>query len=245
MGRPTVHDVASAAGVSLATVSIVLNGKPGVGTDARARVLAAAEQLGYRTRGTRPMLGLLVERLPVPAYSDPAVGMMIQGAETEAKRLGYHLVLESIEPGMRDLPAMLTGRQVRGAIVLGSGDTTDAYVRSVAAGDIPIVLADNYVEGLDVPCVVPDNATGASLVTRHLIELGHRRIAFLEGPAKYKTLTERKEGYLRAHVQAGLTPDPSLAIPPLHHGARKGYFETQQLLSLPPSQRPTASFRRE
>jgi LacI family transcriptional regulator len=82
--------------------------------------------------------------------------------------------------------------------VLGGGDISDDYIRTLVAAGLPVVLADNFVDGLAVPCVLSDNETGAYLATRHLIDLGHRRIAILEGPRKYKTLTERLEGYLRA-----------------------------------------------
>src|SRR5436305_1775285 len=77
---------------------------------------------------------------------------------------------------------------------------------------------------------------------RHLIELGHTRIAILEGPRKYKTLTERREGYMRALDEAGLPIDPQLMIKPLHHRPRKGYEEAQGLLALSASKRPTAIF---
>jgi LacI family transcriptional regulator len=93
-----------------------------------------------------------------------------------------------------------------------------------------------------VPCVLGDNEAGAYLATRHLIELGHRRIALLEGPRKYKTLTERLEGYLRALDEAGLAADPALMIKPMHAGPRKGYREIEALLALPREQWPTAIF---
>src|SRR5438445_9222740 len=106
--RPTVKDVADDAGVSLATVSLVLNGKVGVGPDTRQRVQAVIERLGYQRRGLRPVIGLLIERLSVPAYSDPLVSLMIHGAEVEASRRGYHFLLATIEGGTTELPAMVT-----------------------------------------------------------------------------------------------------------------------------------------
>ncbi|HZS91503.1 MAG TPA: LacI family DNA-binding transcriptional regulator [Chloroflexota bacterium] len=240
--RRTAREVAQEAGVSLATVSNVLNGKAGVSEETRERVLAIAERLGYQPRTQRSVIGLLIERLPVPAYNDPAVGLMIQGVENEASRRGYHMLLASLDPGFAQLPAMVTGRQVSGLIVLGGGDISDAFIRMLVATKVPVVLADNFVDGLAVPCVLADNETGAYLATCHLIELGHRRIAMLEGPRKYKTLTERLEGYLRAHDLAQITPDPTLMIRPLHGNPRKGYRETQALLELPRLHWPTAIF---
>ena len=240
--RPTVKDVADQAGVSLATVSLVLNGKVGVGPDTRQRVQEAIYRLGYQRRGQRPVIGLLIERLSVPAYSDPLVSLMIHGAELEASRRGYHILLASIERGSTQLPAMVTEQQVGGLVVVGGGDISDAYIRTLADTALPLVLVDNYVNGLTVPCVLGDNVTGAYLVTRHLIELGHERIALLEGPRKYKTLTDRREGYLRAIDEAGLPIDPALLVKPLHLSSRKGYHEAQALLALPSGQRPTAIF---
>ncbi len=240
--RPTIRDVATEAGVSLATVSLVLNGKNGVGADTRQRVLAAIDRLGYQARGDRSVVGVLVERLSIPAYSDPALSLMIQGIETEASRRGYHMMLASVETGAAALPAMVSARQVSGVVVLGGGDISDDYIRALAATGTPLVLADNVVDGLAVPCVLPDNATGANLMTRHLIDLGHQRIAILEGPRKYKTLTERREGYLRALDQADLSPDPTLLVRPIPGSARKGYLEMRALLELPRNRWPTAVF---
>src|SRR5579871_1617030 len=240
--RSTVKDVADEAGVSLATVSLVLNGKAGVGSDTRQRVQETIVRLGYQRRSQRPVIGLLIERLSVPAYSDPLVSLMIHGAEVEAGRRGYHILLASIERGAAQAPAMVAEQQVGGVLVVGGGDIADAYIRTLAETGLPLVLLDNYVQGLAVPCVLGDNVTGAYLATRHLIDAGHKRVALLEGPRKYKTLTDRREGYLRAMDEAGLAVDPALVVKPRHHGARKGYEETQALLTLPADARPTAIF---
>lgn len=240
--RTTVRNVANEAGVSLATVSLVLNGKGGVSDETRQRVLATIERLGYQRRGQRPLIGLLVERLPVPVFGDPFVGSVIQGVELEANRRGYHVLLSSVEQGATQLPAMVTEQQVSGLVVVGGGDISDTYVQLLMDTGLPLVLVDNIVEGLAIPCVLADNVTGAYLATRHLIDLGHERIALLEGPPKYKTLVERKEGYLRALDRVDRTVDPHLLIKPLHGSLRKGYCETQALLALRREQWPTAIF---
>lgn len=240
--RPTVKDVADEAGVSLATVSLVLNGKVGVGPETRQRVQIAIDRLGYQRRGQRLVIGLLLERLSVPAYSDPLVGLMIHGAEIEASRHGYHVLLASVEPGISQLPAMVLEQQIGGMLAVGGGDLSDAYIRVLAEAGLPLVLLDNYVNGLMVPCVLGDNSTGAYLATRHLIDLGHERIALIEGPRKYKTLGDRRQGYLAAMDEAGLPIDPALMIKPAHPGARKGELEMRELLSLPAARQPTAVF---
>lgn len=240
--RITVRDIARMSGVSLATVSLVVNGKEGVSDETRRRVLAVVEELGYQRRSQRPTLGLLVERLKVPAFGDPFVGAMVQGVELEASSRGYHVLLASIEPGFSHLPAMVLEQKVSGLVVLGGGDISDSYIRLLARTGLPIVLADNEVSGLAIPCVMADNVGGAYLATGHLLEQGHQRIALLEGPSKYKTLQERKEGYVRALAQAGYAVDPRLMVKPVQAPARKGYDEALALLSLPVSDRPTAIF---
>src|SRR5260370_1220395 len=82
--------------------------------------------------------------------------------------------------------------------------------RQRAASGPPFVLVDNYVVGEELDCVLPDNVTAGFTATRHLIELGHRRIALLEGPSKYKTLTDRLEGYLGALISADIALDPAM-----------------------------------
>jgi DNA-binding LacI/PurR family transcriptional regulator len=240
--RPTVKEVADDAGVSLATVSLVLNGKVGVGPQTRQRVQEAIERLGYRRRGQRLAIGLLIERLSVPATGDPLVSVMIHGVELEASRQGYHVLFASIESGTAQLPAMVIEQQVGGLVVVGGGDISDTYIRALAETGLPLVLVDNYVDGLAVPCVLGDNVAGGYLAARHLIELGHKRIALLEGPRKYKTLTERREGFLRALDEAGLSVDPRLMAKPLRLGPRKGYHEVKSLLALPRDQWPSAIF---
>src|ERR1700756_4631084 len=96
--RPTAREVAEEAGVSLATVSLVFNGKPGVSDQTRKRVLHTIERLGYQGRSDRSAIGVLVERLPVSVFSDPAVGLMIQGIEDEVRRRDYHMLLATVEP---------------------------------------------------------------------------------------------------------------------------------------------------
>lgn len=240
--RPTIKDVADDVGVSLTTVSLVLNGKVGVGPETRLRVQQSMENLGYRRRGQRMAIGVLIERLPVPLAADPLVSLMLHGVEVEAGRRGYHVLLASIERGATQAPAMVTEQKVGGLVVVGGGDISDSYIRSVADAGLPLVLVDNYVDGLAVPCVLGDNMSGGYLATRHLIELGHTRIALLEGPYKYKTLMERRAGYVRALDEANLATEAGLMVKPLHIDSRKGYHETCGLLALPARQRPTAIF---
>jgi DNA-binding LacI/PurR family transcriptional regulator len=254
MSQPTIRDVATEAGVSLSAVSLYLNNKPGLGNETRERIAGAVEKLGYIPRArNRPgvgggpvvatsLIGLLLENLPFPAFSDILYLQVLQGFESEARRQGYHTVITTLDTNdTLEVPAAVLDGQFAGLVALGGGDVSDDFLRAVSETGVPLVLVDNYLLTGEVDCVVPDNEMGAYFATRHLIERGHRRIAAIAGPPKYKPLTDRLQGYLRAMHEAGLGPEPWMIQHSLSHGmANKGYREMQALLACP--ERPTAVF---
>jgi LacI family transcriptional regulator len=254
MSQPTIRDVALEAGVSLSAVSLYLNNKPGLSNETRDRIAAAAERVGYVPRGrtrvtpaagsaaSTSLIGMLLENLPFPAFSDILYLQVLQGFESEARRRGYHTVITTLDTqDVLQVPAAVIDGQFAGLVALGGGDVSDDFIHSVLATGVPLVLVDNYLLSGEVDCVVPDNEIGAYFATRHLIERGHRRIAAIAGPAKYKTLTDRLQGYLRAMHEAGLGPHPQMIQPSLSHGLpNKGYLEMQALLACP--ELPTAVF---
>jgi LacI family transcriptional regulator len=247
MSRPTIADIAREAQVSTTAVSLYLHNKPGLGEGTRERIAQAVDKLGYMPRGQRrgnasALIGLLVEELPLPLFSDIFYAEMVQGLESRARQLGYHTVLTVVDPpASNNIPTLVAERQVAGLVAVGGGDLTDEFIASIASLAVPLVLVDNYLLEGAADCVLPDNEMGAYNATRHLIERGHRRIAVIMGPAKYKPLIDRQQGYLRAMMEAGLGPDPELMQPSLSKGVpNKGYREMHALLARP--QRPTAVF---
>jgi LacI family transcriptional regulator len=242
---PTIRDVAAEANVSISTVSLYIRERDRVTGETGRRIAAAIEKIGYIPRPRVPsksdhkFVGFLVEKLPVPVFSDIFYGQVINGLETAAREQGYSLLFAIVENDQ--LPPMVTENQVSGLLFLGGSPTNDALIRILVQRELPLVLVDNYIPGLPVHAVVPDNAWGAYAAFKHLLELGHRRIAIIEGPRKYKTLTDRLYGALRAAEDHGLTLPPEYRQPSLSAGRlRKGYREMKQLLSLP--QPPTAVF---
>jgi DNA-binding LacI/PurR family transcriptional regulator len=243
--RATIRDVAAEANVSTSTVSLYIRKQGGVGEEAGQRIAAAIEKLNYAPRPYRStaesnFVGLLMERLPLPAFADIFYGGIIHGIESQAKEHGYSVVFSMVEEGDK-WPRMVLENQVRGLLFLGGSPTNDALATELIERNIPMVLVDNYVPGLQIDCVVPDNRVGGYLALKHLLDLGHQRIAIIEGPAKYKTLTDRFEGALRAAEEGGVPIPPVYQQQSLSQGKpKKGYLEMAHLLSLP--QPPTAVF---
>lgn len=207
-------------------------------------MVGVLERLGYES-GRAPRarkhfrFGLVIEQLPLPVLQDIFYAEVIAGMESALKADGHGLLLHVLEPGETVSRAIQALREqgVDGALLLGGGDITDDGIRELASSSFPFVLVDNYVVGEKLDCVLPDNVMAGYLATRHLLDLGHRRIAVLEGPPKYKTLTDRLDGYLRALTEADLAVDPALMIKPVSGTPRKGYLQMHQVLALP--ERPT------
>ena len=242
---PTIRDVAAAAEVSISTVSLYIRGDARVREATGRRIAAAIEKLNYVPRprvshkSKSKIFGFLVEKLPVPAFSDIVYGEVIYGMETVAREYGYGLSFSIIED--EQLPPMVTENQVGGILILGGSSANDALATTLTELEIPVMLVDNYVPGLPIPAVVPDNEWGGYAAFKHLIDLGHHRVAVIEGPRKYKTLTDRLNGALRAAAESGLAIPPEYRQVSLSAGRlRKGYREMKQLLSLP--EPPTAVF---
>ena len=248
----TLRDIADATGVSLAAVSLALNGRPGVSAATRERVLASAADLGYVRRAERHVrqgrgfIGFVMEQLPFPVFSDIFYGDVVHGIDQEAHELGFasgFTVIEGEQPAeaRAKVRQMLLGNRVRGLIVIGGSNLIDAVVRDLARQPAPIVLLDNYLYDLPLDGIEMDHTIGGYLATRHLLYLGHRGIGFIAGPPKFRTLSDRADGYRRALLDAGLPVDPDLIVEPCGpHGSKKGYHEMRRLLSRP--RRPTAVF---
>lgn len=245
--QPNMRDVAARAGVSLSAVSLVLNGKPGVGADTRARVHAAINELGYVPGGRRSssvdakVLGLLMESLSVPVSSDGFYTRIIAGIEEAAYRLGYRLLLHLYRPGVDPIDDIrgVMGRDVDGLIVANDGDVTSDMIQKIAASGSALVLVENYVDA-PIHTVTADNFTAGLTMTEHLIKLGHRRIGALRGPIKYSSLRDRLRGHDAALLEHGLPIDHDLRPAPVSGHPKKGYVQMQQLLALPDP--PTAVF---
>lgn len=249
--RVTIRDVASEANVAVSTVSLYMQQAGRVSHETGQRVAAAIQRLGYVhrsrrvTRGTNSakqqaaLFGLFMEELPQKAFPQTFYGAAIRAIETLAVKHGYAMLFSSIHES--NIPPAVLERQVDGAIVLGGGPMNDALAVKLVERNVPLVLLDNYVMGLQVDSICPDNEWGGYTAFKHLADLGHERIAIIEGPRKYKTLTDRLWGALRAAEECGIHLPPEYRQPSISSGyPQKGYREMKQLLGL--QQPPSAVF---
>ncbi|KAB8168561.1 LacI family DNA-binding transcriptional regulator [Streptomyces sp. 3MP-14] len=196
-------DIAAQAGVSEATVSRVLNGKPGVATATRESVLAALDLLGYErparlTKRSAGLVGLITPELENPIF--PAFAQVICQALT---RQGYTPVLATQTPGGStedELTGMLVERGVTGIIFVSGlhADTSadmERYDRLRASG-VPFVLINGYAPSVRAPFVSPDDRAAMRLAVTHLVSLGHRRIGLALGPIRFVPVRRKLAGFL-------------------------------------------------
>ena len=190
--RARLADIAEQADVSEATVSRVLNGKPGVAESTRQAVLTALDLLGYErpSRLRRKSAGLV--GLVMPELTNPIFPAFAQIIETALARHGYTPVLCTQTPGgvhEDDYVQMLLDRGVAGIIYvsgLHADSSTDPqrYVRLRERG-LPIVLVNGFLEGVDAPFISNDDVASMELALTHLVQLGHTQIGLAVGPDRF------------------------------------------------------------
>lgn len=211
MGPPRLADIARHAGVSEATVSRVLNDKPGVGAATRKAVLTALDVLGYERPARLRQRSAGLVGMVVPELANPIFPMFAQAAEGILAQHGYTPVLCTQTPGgisEDEYVEMLLERNVSGIIFVSGlhADTTadhDRY-RALLARRLPIVLVNGYVADLPASFVSPDDHTAARLAVNHLAALGHTRIGFASGPHRYLPVQRKMAGFRAALADNGL-----------------------------------------
>lgn len=203
--RARLADIAAQAGVSEATVSRVLNAKPGVAEATRQAVLTALDVLGYErpARLRRRPAGLV--GLIVPELENPIFPRFAQVIETALAGHGYTAVLCTQTPGgvyEDDYTQMLLERGVSGIIFVSGvhADTTTDVSRYVRLRDrgLPIVLVNGYIDGVEAPFVSNDDVASMDLAVAHLAALGHTRIGLALGPARYVPVIRKVTGFRAA-----------------------------------------------
>jgi DNA-binding LacI/PurR family transcriptional regulator len=213
--RPTIRDVARQAGVSHQTVSRVINRSEGVLPETRAMVEAAIEQMGYRPNAiARSMARGRTHTLACisPNLTDYTFASVIEGAEVEARQHEYFMLSSSAsDPGsFRELVDELVGhRRVDGLIVINPyADDRFEYTPK----DFPLVFIGASAHEKNICSVSLDDEKVAFEATRHLIMLGHSKIALVTGPMEEDCSQDRTEGYRRALQEAGIAFDESMVI---------------------------------
>jgi LacI family transcriptional regulator len=226
-----MREVAAVAGVSLSTVSRVVNGGAGVRDDLADRVREAVEMLGYRHNLTASTLrradrqsatiGVIFEDV-----SNPFFGAVHRGVEDVARERGVLTLVGSSDEEAdreRELADAFMARGVDGLIVATAVDDNAYLLRERAAG-LELVFVDRPPNFIDADAVVSDNAGGARTAVEHLIAAGHRRIGFLGDRPDVFTASERLRGYREALAGHGLAEDLELVRHPMFRGV--GAYET-------------------
>jgi LacI family transcriptional regulator len=237
--RTTIHDVAAAAGVSVATVSKAVNGRYGVAPETSARVMAAVVELGYesslvassmRSRRTG-VIGVLV------ADFEPFSAEVLKGVARGLTDTSYDLMAYS---GSHQLGAGWERRslsRLSGTLIDGAIMVTPTVVN--VSAEVPIVAVDPHTGGAGLPTVESDSYGGAQQAVRYLIELGHRRIGFIAGRPDLRSAAARDAGYRAALAEAGLAFDPAL-VGVGRYEEDVARESARRMLTLP--DRPTAIF---
>ncbi len=244
-----IYDIAKMAGVSIATVSRVINDRPGVSAKARAKVEAVLEETNFRpnqiakslTNQKTNVIGLVMPGVN-NYFSD-----RIDGINKVCKQRGYSLMIMANHKDSNSVKEdvdnfnLLFEKRVDGIIYFPTNvmqEQIDAITR--IREKIPVVVTDKEIPDVKLPCVLQDFVKPTNKVMTHLIESGHKRIAFIHGQSYDAPNAKRREVYSKALAMAGITFDPALVVEG-DYSVESGYYAMQYILDAT-SKWPTAVF---
>jgi LacI family transcriptional regulator, galactose operon repressor len=240
--RPTLAAIAAEAGVSLPTVSKVVNGRPDVAPDTRARVERLLGELKYQRPGLRRGRRAGLIDLVFNGLDSPWAVEILRGAEDWCASHGMGAAVSAVRHGSAR-PASWTSALAShdtDGVILVTSELTVPQLRQLREEDIPLVVVDPAnLPDPDLPSVGATNWAGGLAATDHLLGLGHRRIGAITGPPEYLCSRARVDGYRSALERAGVPADPTL----IRHGDFQhegGFMRCNELLDLPGP--PTAIF---
>jgi LacI family transcriptional regulator len=230
--RTTMKDVAEAVGVSVNTVSRALNDKPDINEETKRKILEVAEELEYHpnrlARGLRRqksgVIGVVVADIANPYFST-----LVKGLEEAATEKDYSIILqdtdENYENEVGAIDTMIEER-VDG-VILAPVQTETGTINKLQDHNVPFVLVARRFRNLETDYVISDEVNGAFQATKYLLEKGHEKIAFINGPAHNSSAIDRLKGFREAFSAKGLEPDEEI----ITHGAvstedGSSYFET-------------------
>ena len=217
---PTLRDVADAAGVHPATASRALNPATRglVNADTARRVIKVAEGLGYRpnpiARGLKTAKSGTIG-LVIPDLTNPLFPPIVRGIEDVLEPAGYSGLIVNTDNDLQREQAqieLLRSRQVEG-LIIATALLEHPLLGRLHSEGVPMVMVNRRPEGLDIPSITPDDASGIELAVAHLAALGHRRIAHLAGPSTTSTGLARLRAFRNAVRDRDLDSDPSLVVP--------------------------------
>jgi LacI family transcriptional regulator len=243
--RATIRDIASAAGVSIATVSRVLNDRPDVAPETREAVLEVVRQHSFATnRSARALSGgrTGLIGMTTPMMQAAYFAFVLSGASEALYEQDMRaIVCPTLHQHEREVTLLdrLMHGTTDGAIIQLPEETSDELKALLDQG-YPVVVVDPRLPlDEDIPCVSASHAAGARAATKHLLALGHRRIGAITGPNGWVATEERRNGYHAALAAVGVLPDPELEVEG-NWQIQTGFDAAAKLLDLP--QAPTAIF---
>ncbi|MCB0172852.1 MAG: LacI family DNA-binding transcriptional regulator [Anaerolineae bacterium] len=235
-----IRQVASEAGVSITTVSRVLNNKPGVGEETRQRVLAVAQELRYHSSNHLPAshpqvthLGFLNPTFPQEITSNAFYADVLHGVEQICRELHINLSFNTLNYAgsqLRAVPSSIKDNNISGFFVVGGRIRQEVIAALEASTLSPFVLVDNYFPECGWDAVMVDNFRGIRLSTEYLISRGHRHIALIGGP-NHASIVERRLGYQETMQRHQLTP---LIVTPPYLSYEDGEWGVTEILRQAP-----------
>ncbi|MBA7493172.1 HTH-type transcriptional repressor PurR [subsurface metagenome] len=238
----TMKQVAKLAKVSVSTVSHVINKTRFVDNSTQQRVLKAMAELSYHPnviaqslrRKRTNTVGLIISDIANPFFPE-----VVRGIEKQLTKKRYSIILANTDDDIekeKQLTVLLYGKRVDGFIIVTSGGE-NKHINFLVQQKVPVVLLDRRIDELELDAALVDNQKGAQIITKHLIEVGHRRIGIITGPLVISTGKERLSGYLEALKEHALPRDDEL-IKIGNFKVQSGHSLALELISLPST--PTA-----
>jgi LacI family transcriptional regulator len=238
----TLEDIARKCGVSRSTVSRVINGEANVSPETRQRVMDVIQQINFQPNlaarglaaGKTRVLGVVIPMGVTAIFTDPFFPLLIQGVSITCNSCDYSVMLWLDDPEYerRTVRQILYNGLVDGVIV-ASNPMDDPIITALGEGKLPYVLIGRSPTNNKVNFIDVDNYGGARKAVRHLLGLGHRRIAHISGPRNLIAGLDRYQGYLSALYEGGFFPDPTLVVEG-DFTDLSGYAAVQRLLPYHP-----------
>jgi len=232
----TIYEVSKLAGVSLATVSRVMNNSGKVTSKTQQKVMAAMKELDYRPNAMAQSLasnrsnsvGVLV-----PMFYGPFYGEMLSGLEEELRAEGKHAVITAGHSDAMDEKSGIEFLLSRScdALIIHADEISDYYLLELSKGTVPIILVNRLIPEMAENCIVLNNEQGGYLATKAVLDLGHRELAYISGPHWKADANARLAGHKRALAEYGLALDERLMVEG-NYEESGGIRGMQQLLQL-------------
>ncbi|MBG9791137.1 LacI family transcriptional regulator [Paenibacillus dendritiformis] len=242
----TIYDIAKKANVSAMTVSRVINNTGRVSEKTRDKVKQVMEEMRYIPNSVARCLVTQESKivsLLITDITNPFFTTMARGAEDAAMRHGYRLMFGNSDESFskeKDYVEMILSMRVDGVLFAPSGDQSKEHLEWLQRQNVPFVLLDREVPGIDCDAVLGDSRDGAKRMVAEMIRYGHRRIALVNGAQDVSTARERQAGYIEAMQEAGIEFDESLVMQTSY--SREQDLSVAEWMELAPEARPTAIF---